>query len=510
MTKKLLALILAILMVLPAIVSCGGKTEKPSGGINYDESANNDVDTDDEEEDPLIPIIDDHVSEIASQVNLKGKTFTWIGPDGWQAPVEDEETGDVESDAMYYRQREIEDKFALTWVNNRAPTSGEGDTSSPTVDMIKQDVMAGTGAYDAAYGGNMHTQQLLINDCLMNLTDFTTMDLNNVWWQQDLQGSLSIGGELYFLTGPIVTSFYQDAMCIVFNKQVAEDYGVEGLYDIVNDGDWTFDKMLEIAQAVPENASGAGAYRYGGIDGISVVVAHGYSLTEFDENGNPYILDSIPQEIVNIADKYSDIFGDDTQTVNTKWQTKNPGESFEEKYGYEGWAEMFADNKVLFEMTDTAGVAYLRTLDVNFGVLPMPKGYDSMENYVSYGSGQYVFIPKSAKDPQMTDVILEVMAALGYKYFKPTFYDNMLKSRSVKDFESKEMLDIIFASKKYDIIEVVDKGATISSSGELVTLFSGAIQESSANLVSKFFIKSKIVNASIKGLLANIAVDINK
>ena len=50
MTKKLLALILAILMVLPAIVSCGGKTEKPSGGINYDESANNDVDTDDEEE----------------------------------------------------------------------------------------------------------------------------------------------------------------------------------------------------------------------------------------------------------------------------------------------------------------------------------------------------------------------------------------------------------------------------------------------------------------------------
>ncbi len=509
MTKKLLALILAILMVLPAIVSCGGKTEKPSGGINYGESANDDVDVD-EEEDPLIDEVNNHVDEIASQFNFKGKTFTWMGPDSWEAPKEDEETGDVEDDAMYYRQRDIEDKFGLTWVNNRAPTSTATDTSSPTVDMIKQDVMAGTGAYDAAYAGNMHTQQLLINNCLMNLTDFTTMDLDREWWQQNLKDTLSIGGELYFLTGPIVSYYYQDAMCVVFNKQVAEDYGIGDLYDLVRNDEWTFDKMLEVAQAVPENANGNGAYRYAGIDGLAVATAHGYSMTEFDEAGNPYIAETVPQGLVDIADKYSIIFGDDTQTVGTKWLTVSVGESFEEKYGYEDWGYMFADNKILFQMTDTAGVTYLRTLDVNFGVLPMPKGYDTMENYVSFGSGHNVFVPKSIKDPQMVDVILEVMAALGYKYFKPTFYDNMLKSRSVKDFESKEMLDIIFNTKKYDIINIVDKGADISSDGEIVKMINGAIQESSAGFVSKFFIKSKIVNANIKGILANIAADINK
>ena len=507
MLKKILALLLVILMIAPAIVACGNETEEPGGDINYDETEGS-VDDSDDEDDPLIGEINDHVSEIVTQFNFKGKTFTWIGPDGWESPTEDEEMGDAESDAMYFRQREIEDKFGLSWVNNRAPTSGEGDTSSPTVDMIKQDVMAGTGAYDAAYGGNLHTQQLLVNNSLMNLTDFTTIDLDREWWQQDLKGSLSIGGELYFLTGPIVSSFYQDAMCLVFNKQVAEDYGIDGLYDIVKDGDWTFYKMFEVASAVPENSGSAGAYRYSGMHGIAISVAHGYSLTEFDEAGNPYIVDSLPQDIVDLADKYSKIFSDDTQTVNTKWLTKNPGENFEEKYGYEDWDEMFADGKILFQMIDTAGVAYLRTLDVNFGVLPVPKGYDTMEDYISYGSGNNVFVPKSAKDPQMVDVILEIMAALGYKYFKPTFYDNMLKSRSVKDFESKEMLDIIFTTKKYDIIRIVDKGATINNDGELVTFFRGAFEESSDGIVSKFFIKSKIVNSNLKMILGNIAADV--
>lgn len=510
MFKKILALILVILMIAPAMVACKDDGDaKDKTVVDYGDTDETGGIEDEEEEDPLMTVIDKHVDEIASEFSFKGSTFTWIGPDGWEAPAEDEETGDAEDDAMYFRQRAIEDAFGIEWINNRAPTSGDGYDSSPTVDMINQDVMAGTGAYDAGYGGNLHTQQLLINNSLMNLTNFTTMDLGREWWQQDLQGSLSIGGELYFLKGPIVSSYYQDAKCMVFNKQVAEDYGIENLYDLVRNDEWTFDKMLEVANAIPTNANGSGAYRFSGIHGIAVLVAHGYSFTEFDDMGNPYITDSIPQNVVDIADKYSVIFGDDTQTVNTKWLTTSPGENFEEKYGYENWDEMFADSKILFQMLDTSGVAHLRTLDVNFGVLPIPKGYDDMENYMSYGSGNSVFVPKSAKNSQMVDVVLETMAALGYKYFKPTFYDNMLKSRSVKDFESKEMLDIIFATKKYDIVAIVDKGATINKDGEIVSLFKGAIEESSKGLVSRFFLKSKIVNANMKLILGNIEEDID-
>ncbi|MBR4933523.1 MAG: hypothetical protein IKZ03_03610 [Clostridia bacterium] len=508
MLKKILVLLLVILMVVPAIVSCGDSGEEPKNTINYDtEAGGEDEET---EEDPLIAEIDEHMGELSSLFSFKGKTFTWLGP-SWQAPEKDEETGDAEDDAMYFRQRDIEDMFGLEWVNNKAEMVVD-DGDSATIELIKQDVMAGTGAYDASYAGNMHTQQLLINDCLMNLTDFSTVDLDGEWWQQDLKGTLSIGGELYFLQGSIVSSYYQDAQCIVFNKDVAEDYGIEGLYDLARDGEWTFDKMIELANTVPENANGAGAYRYSGIHGYTVVHAHGYSITEFDEAGNPYVPDTVPQTIVDIADKYSVIFGDESQTAHTKWYSTTNYETFEEKYGYKNDAEMFADGKILFLMTNTGGGAELRTHDVNFGFLPIPKGSDAQEDYISYvepWSAVNVFVPKSAKDPQMTDIILEAMGALGYKYFKSTCYDNMLKSRTVKDMESKEMLDIIFNTKRYDIINIVDKGASVYGDGELMNWLNGSVQETSAGMVSKYFIKSKIVNSNIKTILGNIQADIN-
>ena len=302
-------------------------------------------------------------------------------------------------------------------------------------------------------------------------------------------------------------------MSIVFNKQVAEDYGIDGLYDLVKDGEWTFDKMLEVASAIPENANGSGAYRFADPDGVSTVLAHGYTLTEFDENGNPRVPDSLSQGVVDLADKYSRIYADDTQTVNLKGRGSGKSEKIEEKYGYDNIQSMFADGKILFLFIPTDEAAWLRNKDVNFGFLPMPKGSADQEDYISYGAARSafnVFVPKSAKNAQMTDVIFEAMAALGYKYFKSTCYDNMLKSRSVKDFESKDMLDIIFATKKYDIINVVDKGASTSSDGEIVTLYNTAIEETSGSFVSRYFITSKVVNGNIKNILANIAADVAK
>ena len=113
MLKKILVLLLVILMVVPAIVSCGDSGEEPKNTINYDtEAGGEDEET---EEDPLIAEIDEHMGELSTLFSFKGKTFTWLGP-SWQAPEKDEETGDAEDDAMYFRQRDIEDMFGLKYI----------------------------------------------------------------------------------------------------------------------------------------------------------------------------------------------------------------------------------------------------------------------------------------------------------------------------------------------------------------------------------------------------------
>ncbi len=510
MLKKILSLILALLMLVPMAVSCGNDTDGPAG-----QNVPGNADTEnggqanaDEEEDPLISVIDEYTDELSSKYSFKGESFSNFGI-GWQAPTKEEETGDVRSDAYYYRQREIEELYELTWKNVKAEGNGDLNVSA-TVELIKQDVLAGVGAYDAAYGLDMHCQNLLINDALYDVSTFDEIDFEREWWPEGFAENYSISGSLYFLNGPISSSFYQDGSAVIFNKQVAENYGIPDLYEIVKSGEWTFDKMFEIASVIPENQGGSGAYRYGNPDGIATLVAHGMSLVKFNENGEPYYEESVSKELSDLADKFSKIYSDDSITVNLKGFSTGNWELLEEKYGYESMDEMFADEKMLFMFTPTDNAAELRLLDVQFGILPMPKGSTAQEDYVSYAYSDSicnVFVPKSIKNSTKSDVVLETMAALGYKYFKHIYYDTMLKSRSVYDHESKDMIDIIFATKKYDMVTILDKGAGMNSAGIMTNIFSYSITESAETLTSRYFINSKIANSNLKSILRNIAAE---
>ncbi len=506
--KKLISIILLCATVLTFASSCT-KTDTENGKITDTAATGTDTAVAPEEEDPLIDDIEDHVEILAEENNFKGKSFTWIG-NGYQAPEKEEEIGDVQSDAMYFRQRDIEEMFEIDW-NNYLPEDLEDKGIDPITEAVRQDVLAGAGAYDAGYGMSFTCAALIATNSLMDMSEFTTVDLDMPWWTQSLRDTYSIAGALYLLNGPILTCHYQDAASVLFNKVVAEDYGIDGLYDLVKNGEWTFDKMFEIAAVIPENIGGSGAYRFGDPDAVSMLIAQGITITKFDENGVPYVEDAIDKTIVDIADKYCRIFGDDTLTVNTKGSFAGHNyENFEEKYGYDRYEDMFADDRILFLFIPTDEAAWLRIHEVQFGILPMPKANVSQENYISYAtpvSAFDVFTPKTTKDPTVTDVILEAMAALGYKYFKPVFYDTMLKSRMVYDYESKDMVDIIFNTKRHDMINMFDEGTSINGPGSIVRLFNGAIQENSEGLASRFFIQSKIVNANIREILANLEAD---
>ena len=104
----------------------------------------------------------------------------------------------------------------------------------------------------------------------------------------------------------------------------------------------------------------------------------------------------------------------------------------------------------------------------------------------------------------MTGVIVESLAALGYKYFKPAYYDILLKGRSVHDIESKPMIDIIFSSKKYDVINMLDVGGSNNNLGRFVTLTMGALTESNENIASRYMLVSKQVTQNINRILSNI------
>ncbi len=499
MKKRIISTILVVFMISCMLVSCGD-TKNPAETtiVPIGNSASG--------EDTLTGEIDSYIAELASENNFNGKTFTWIG-EGVETPKAEEETGDIQSDALYNRQRAIEEAFGLKWVNY-VPEAFEGSYNCGTVDAVIEDVMSGTGAFNAGYGmENPITQPLLSQNVLADLSSFNYVDFNRPWWPDSLLESYTIGSALYLLNGPIVTFYYQDAACVIFNKTVAADYAIPDLYSIVKSGEWTFDKMFEIAEKIPTNQNGTGAYRYGEPDGISILVAHGMDIVKFDSLGKPYVEETLTKELSDLSDKLSPIFSDNAQTVHCKSFSVSKHESWESKYGYESCESMFADNRMLFMFIPIDEAAWLRIEEVEFGILPMPKGSVSQENYVSYASREStheVFVPKSCADFEMTDVILEAMAALGRKYFKPVFYDNILKSRSTYDTQSREMVDIIFETKKYDMVALLDKSGGINGDGSYTKLVSGAVVETNEGLASKFKMQGKTVNRHISDLLETI------
>ena len=472
--KKSIAIILAVFTVISLLVSCA----KPGGRSGSKEK----TDTDDE--------YTTYVKELAQDVNFDGMTFTLIGRSGGNFPIKDEETGDIGSDAVYHRQRDLEDIFGISW----EPVITE--IGPDTADQVINEVMAGGDSYDLSNGSTQTVGQPLLNaGVIMNVSNLEHVDMSREWWIEAMQTDYAIKGQTFFLTGPIVVNNYCDTTCMLFNKTVTELYGIDDaeLYQTVRDGDWTLDKMFEVASAVPENPSGNGVWRYDEPPGFDFIFTSGYRITKFNDEGEPYVEDKLPVEFSNLADKLCPVFSDDGQTIHTKYK-KN--ETPENKYGVEDLRTLFIDNRALFRFGTTEGALEMRKEDVVFGILPYPKRDSSQKEYCSYarmGQDSAVYVPRTVKSLELTDVITEAMGALSQKYIKEAYYEKLLKGQSIFDAESSEMLDLIFSTKVYDLIALYS-GADFNQWGEFLDTLNDSIRFDNSNLASGYAGSARLTN----------------
>ena len=67
-----------------------------------------------------------------------------------------------------------------------------------------------------------------------------------------------------------------------------------------------------------------------------------------------------------------------------------------------------------------------------------------------------MFAVPTTADADFSGMMLEVLAAQSVSTVSPAFYDVCLEGKSVRDNESAEILDIIFANKRFDYGLVAD------------------------------------------------------
>lgn len=121
----------------------------------------------------------------------------------------------------------------------------------------------------------------------------------------------------------------------------------------------------------------------------------------------------------------------------------------------------FQEGRLLFGAWALTEIQSLRNCEQDFGVLPFPKYDEAQKNYhciISTGLTPAVSIPITNPNPSQAGLILEAMAYYSVDTVTHAYYDLSLNSRFIRDEESSEMFDIMFANSVYDFGYIIDVG----------------------------------------------------
>ena len=125
-----------------------------------------------------------------------------------------------------------------------------------------------------------------------------------------------------------------------------------------------------------------------------------------------------------------------------------PGDNYPEL------VSVFTSGKALF-MGETLGALRdpLSNYDMKVGILPSPMLSESQKAYYSAVNGiaPATCVPITNTDIVRTAIIIEAWAYESNQILLPVYYDTCMQSRYAKDAVTPEVLDMLLASRSYDL-----------------------------------------------------------
>ena len=193
----------------------------------------------------------------------------------------------------------------------------------------------------------------------------------------------------------------------------------------------------------------------------SFVVSGGEKIVSKDENDSPIITFG-SERCYRITEFLSEMLSDTDNSVNLH--------SYENKFPiYDEQVKMFSENRALFSWIRMRIVERLRGMEMDFGIIPLPKLDKAQENHITPNNphtGAGISIPTTAGDIERTGMILEDLCAESKYTLQPAYYEINLRGKYARDDDSQEMLDIILSNIAYDIGYIYSFGGFSASTCE--------------------------------------------
>ena len=487
--KRTISIIL-IAAMLAAMTACGDTT--PSGTNDTTSQSSGDTTASESTTGEYVK----------PDVDYTGKTFTVASFKlGFSNAISkytmishDEESGDALNDAIIEMTRKVEDELGV-----KLELYELTNDDRYSIDKLNRMITAGDDEVQAAFPLTCALTQLLANPTMLtDLNSVSTLDLTHSWWDSKSIEEYNIGGKQYSATGDIC--FFMKCAPVVnfFNKQIVEDKKLDNPYQLVYDGKWTIDSMMEMSRAAAADLNGnqqidpeedsfgmmceTPSLRY-------FLIGSGVDYSKRGKDDSIEIT-FYSEKAASVVEKLIPFFREKSVTLYAEDYFSKYPEVFTDLFN-----PTFMSNRALFYSNQLLNALDYRAMDADFGVLPLPKADETQENYCSTTNTWWrdnLVVPSTNRNLEMTGHILDAMGYYSQQIVTPAFIDTTIRGKSIRDEDSGKMIELIYDTQVYDIALLFDWG-------KVGTFVGTMLKNSNTNLASEYAaIKDNITAAMEK------------
>jgi ABC-type glycerol-3-phosphate transport system substrate-binding protein len=450
--KKALCILLALLMLLPALAACSESKENTDTPANTPSDASDqtsaDVPGSEGEEETESPTA--HWDAVAKP-DLGGMdiiaTTNYFDSNFYNVLDWDEISGDNLKDAMYNRNRAVEAALGCKF------TVIYADGSS----TIEKSVRSGSGDVDFAYNLISEGGGLIQRGVLAPFDSLENIDMTQPYWDQGAQNYLRILGKMYFGFVDFGFDHYDSLAVLFYNGKLVTDYQLDDPQQLVLEDAWTIDKMAAQLDAVLTDVNGDGKYTLK--DDILGLTGREYWFQPFLNRSGEYLVTWDEGEENFVLHMMDDRFVRVSEAISTIYGQQNPASDFSD---YDKGRIAFSDGRSLFYSRLLGDFRQLREVEDDYGVVCFPR-YSEEVGDSSYfvKNPTTLYLPTvvcdtngdGEQDYPEIGLFLEAMGAYTFDETLNVYLENTVIGKGMRDEQSANMVRLMMKNRSFDLCE---------------------------------------------------------
>ena len=478
--KRALAILLASLMLLPALAACG-EADDPADTTAPSQT------TSAEEGEDTIP-----ADELPDDLKYGGEKITFISVNAMDY---DELTGDAVEDAIYERNKAVEERLdvEIEVIHEETP-----------IDKVITAVSSGNTDYDVMVELCWRAAPKFTGNYFYNLRNTEYLDFEKPWWNQSFTDVVTYNDITFGVTGAMVLSLYRRTYVTVFNKDLFKNANQTYLYEYVENGSWTLDKQASLVPLFHQDNGNAKKDMVGDVYGFvsnDFIFVDPYwascevEIIRKDANGDyEWVFESA--KLHDMAEKVLALYygtGDAAYIENDDYQAEQTVMTVFSG-GYAAMGTM-----VVQQLED----ATMRNMEQEYGVVPIPKYSEDQKTYYSQMHDGFTVacLPNTVKADRadMLSAVLEAMSSISYRIVRPAYYETTLRTKLAQDPQSAAMMDLIMDNIR------IDAGFVYSHSmGSFHQGFQQLVDKGENDAVSRYKRMTTSAQRALEGLIRQL------